>query len=202
MAKHHVIISGTGRAGTTCLVQVLTALGLDTGFADLTSAVQANCNAGMEWNLCHPNAPYLIKSPWLCDYLEEVLEHEDIVIDHAIIPMRDLYAAAESRRDVTARTDKTLYPGEIPGGLWHTTNPAEQEAVLAYQVYQLLYTLAKQDIPLVLLYFPRFIHDCDYLYRKIGFLLQGIEYARFLEVFRQVVKPELVHDFRRTPSPP
>jgi hypothetical protein len=51
MAKHHVIISGTGRAGTTCLVQVLTALGLDTGFADLTSAVHANCHAGMEWDI-------------------------------------------------------------------------------------------------------------------------------------------------------
>ena len=111
MAKHHVIISGTGRAGTTCLVQVLTALGLDTGFTDLTSAVHANCHAGMEWNISHPNAPYFIKSPWLCDALEDVLEHEDMVIDHALIPMRDLYTAAESRRDVTARTDKTLYPG-------------------------------------------------------------------------------------------
>jgi hypothetical protein len=202
MAKHHVIISGTGRAGTTCLVQVLTALGLETGFTDLTSAVHAHCQAGMEWNISHPNAPYFIKSPWLCDALADVLEHEDMVIDHALIPMRDLYTAAESRRDVTARTDKTLYPGAIPGGLWHTTNPEEQEAVLATQLYKLLYTLATRDIPLILLYFPRFIHDCDYLYRKIGFLLQGIAYARFREVFHQVVKPELVHHFRRPPPPP
>lgn len=32
MPKHHIIISGTGRAGTTFLVQLLTELELDTGF--------------------------------------------------------------------------------------------------------------------------------------------------------------------------
>ena len=32
MAASHVVISGTGRAGTTFLVQLLTHLGLDTGF--------------------------------------------------------------------------------------------------------------------------------------------------------------------------
>jgi hypothetical protein len=200
MAKHHIIISGTGRTGTTFLVQLLTVLGLDTGFADLTSAVHANCHAGMEWDICHPNAPYFIKSPWLCDSLEDVLEREDIVIDHALIPMRDLYAAAESRRDVTARTDPTLYRGEIPGGLWHTNIPEQQESVLANQLYKLIYTIAKRDIPFVLLYFPKFIHDSEYLYRKIEFVLHGIEYKRFLEVFRQVAKPELVHNFSPKPA--
>ena len=33
MAKRHLIISGTGRAGTTFLVQLLTVLKRDTGFA-------------------------------------------------------------------------------------------------------------------------------------------------------------------------
>ena len=33
MKQHHVIITGTGRSGTTLLIQLLTELGLDTGFA-------------------------------------------------------------------------------------------------------------------------------------------------------------------------
>ncbi|MGO8710482.1 MAG: hypothetical protein ACLQUZ_00180 [Rhizomicrobium sp.] len=37
MSRHHVIISGTGRAGTTFLVQLLTALKLDTGYYNPTS---------------------------------------------------------------------------------------------------------------------------------------------------------------------
>src|SRR5689334_19108131 len=105
MIKHHLIISGTGRAGTTFLVQLFTALGLDTGFSDLQSAIYENCNAGMEKDIHLPDAPYIIKTPWLCDYLDEVLENNDRVIDHAIVPVRDLYAAAQSRRDVSARTD-------------------------------------------------------------------------------------------------
>lgn len=36
MGKRHIIISGTGRAGATFLVQLFTALGIDTGFTDLT----------------------------------------------------------------------------------------------------------------------------------------------------------------------
>jgi hypothetical protein len=32
MMKRHILISGTGRAGTTFLVQLFTALGFDTGF--------------------------------------------------------------------------------------------------------------------------------------------------------------------------
>src|SRR5436309_11606939 len=101
MAKHHLIISGTGRTGTTFLVQLLTELGLDTGFADSRSEIFSNCNAGMELDIRRPDAPYIIKTPRLCNYLDEVLQSGQVIIDHAIIPMRDLYSAAQSRRDVT-----------------------------------------------------------------------------------------------------
>jgi hypothetical protein len=149
----------------------------------------------MEKDLRQPDAPYIIKSPWLCDYLDEALDNSDLVIDHAIIPMRDLYSAAQSRRDVTLRTDRSLYAGEIPGGLWHTNIPEQQEAVLANQLYKLMYVLAKRDIPLTLLLFPRLVRDPDYLYGKIQFALNGIDKERFLETFQQLAKPELVHDF-------
>lgn len=196
MIKHHLIISGAGRAGTTFLVQLFTALSLDTGFTDSASGVNLNCNAGMEWDIRHPDAPYIIKSPWLCDYLDDLLEARRIIIDHAIIPVRDLYSAAESRRDVTRRTDKSLYPGGIPGGLWHTDKPEQQETVLVNQLYKIIYTIAKRDIPVTLLYFPRLAHNPEYLYGKIEFALKGISYERFLEAYRQVVQPEMVHEFR------
>jgi len=193
--KHHLIISGTGRAGTTFLVQLFTALGLDTGFTEPASGVSPNCNAGLEWDVRHPDAPYIMKSPWLCDYLDDLLEDGRTVIDHAIIPVRDLYSAAESRRDVTRRTDKALYPEGIPGGLWHTDRPERQEAVLADQLYKLIYTMAKRDIPVTLLYFPRLVHDPAYLYGKIEFALKGIGYESFLEAYRRIVRPEVVHEF-------
>jgi hypothetical protein len=108
MKRHHVIISGTGRAGTTVLMQILTKLGLNTGFTDPWSAIDTNCHAGMECDIRQPNAPYIVKSPWLCDYLEDVMRSQSVVIDRAIIPVRDLFAAAESRRDVVRRGDASV----------------------------------------------------------------------------------------------
>jgi hypothetical protein len=194
--KHHIIISGTGRAGTTFLVQLLTALGLDTGFESYRAPIFENCNAGMEWDLRHPDAPYIVKSPWICDYLEEI--GPEIVIDHAIIPMRDLFAAAQSRRAISEKAGN-LAPNEVPGGLWHTATPEGQEEVLTHQLYKLLFAMTKRDIPMTLLYFPKFISDPEYLYKKLGFLLKGINYEVFLGGFQLVSRPELVHDFARSP---
>ena len=194
--KHHLIISGTGRAGTTFLIQLFTALGLDTGFTDTSSSVYSNCNAGMEKDILQHDSPYILKSPWLCDCLDDVLANGNIIIDHAIIPVRDLYSAAESRRDVTRRTDPSIYRGDIPGGLWHTDNPEKQELVLVNQLYKIIYTLVKWDIPVTLLYFPRLVHDKEYLFKKLKYFLEGISFNQFAEVFDQVVQPEIVHDFR------
>src|SRR5262249_40188588 len=151
--------------------------------------------AGMEWDLRDPNAPYIVKSPWICDYLEEALANGDICIDHALVPVRDLYSAAQSRREVSARTDAAGFPNGVPGGLWHTDNPDRQEIILAGQLYKLIHTLAKRDIPTSFIYFTRMIHDPEYLYTKVAFLTGGASFDKFHAAFRQVVKPHLVHEF-------
>jgi hypothetical protein len=51
MFRHHVIISGTGRAGTTFLGQLLTALKLDTGFYNPFADIDPISNAGMEFDI-------------------------------------------------------------------------------------------------------------------------------------------------------
>ena len=47
---HKLVITGTGRAGTTFLVQLLTELGLDTGYAPGGGSEDyyEHCSAGME----------------------------------------------------------------------------------------------------------------------------------------------------------
>jgi hypothetical protein len=196
MAKHHLIITGTGRAGTTFLVQLLTELRLDTGFTDSTSAVCPVSNSGLEHDLRRPDAPYVVKSAGLCDYLEEVLQRGGVVIDHALIPMRELYAAAQSRREVARKAKGVSNPAEVSGGLWHTRNPDAQEAVLTQQLYKLMHTLARHDVPLTLLDFPKFVYEPEYLYRKLAFALPNIGYGWFLRAFRGVSRPEVVHNFR------
>src|SRR5688500_5191699 len=184
MPMHHTILSGTGRAGTTFLVQLLTELGLDTGFPNAYAQIYPNANAGMERDIRDPQAPYIVKSPWLCDYLDEVLQGGEVVVDHAILPMRELYAAAQSRRNVTSQADPSLV--NVPGGLWHTKEPGNQETILAMQLYELAHTLAKHDVPLVLLLFPRLITDPNYLYQRIRFVLGDINYETFLKAFQVI----------------
>jgi len=198
--RHHVVISGTGRAGTTFLVQLLTRLGLDTGFNSPTSGIYSNCHAGMERDLRDPSAPYIVKSPWMCDYLDEVIRNQQVVIDHAIIPMRDLYSAAESRRNVARNAGLNGLLDHVPGGLWHTAVPEDQEAVLACQLHRLLLALAEHEVPTTLLHFPRIIADAEYLYGKIRFLMQNVDYRTFLESFGHVARPDLVHDFGPAPA--
>ena len=101
----HIIISGTGRAGTTLLVQLFTHLGFDTGFgrADSLRCIDSLSHAGLEHSLRQKLLPHVIKSPWLVDELPDALAKGTLPISAAIVPIRQLSAAAESRRGSGAR---------------------------------------------------------------------------------------------------
>ena len=192
--RQHIIISGTGRAGTTLLVQVLTELGLDTGFADPFTLVDKASRAGLEWDLRDPAAPYIVKNPWLCDSLEEIIEGGGIRIEHAIVPIRKLEAAAESRRRLHAEAGPDGQANVTFGGLWHTGDPARQEEVLCGQLYKLLHALARFDIPATFLYYPRFAREPSYLYSKLHPIWPDISPDRMLHAFEKVVRPDYLSE--------
>lgn len=202
MRRRHLIITGTGRAGTTLLVQLMTALGMDTGFSDTSSDIYEVCRAGMERDLRDPRCPYVVKDPKLCHNLDAILREGLATIDRAIVPIRDLYSAAESRRSVTARAGAP--PGGVAGGLWLTSAPEQQESILAGQLYELFLTLARHDIQTTILYFPRLATDPRYLYRKLSPVLPGIDAERFFKAFADVIRPDWIHDFdtNRGPAEP
>ncbi len=193
--KHKIIITGTGRAGTTLLVELLTELGLDTGFAGLArgQGYYEHCNAGLEHDIESPGAPYIVKNPELCETLPDVLARGLVTIDFAVIPVRQLDSAAASR----VRVGGT---GSTPGGLRGTGDPSKQKAVLAENFYQLVETLTSHDIPHAFLQFPRFAHDARYAFEKLRPVLGSITYAQFESGFAKVAKPELIHSFT-TPIP-
>lgn len=193
----HIVITGTGRAGTTFLVQLLTNLGLDTGFTRQNMALFENARAGLEHNLRDKNAPYIVKDPWFCDYAEDVLKRDDIQIEHVFVPMRDLHAAAESRRYVVKSipSKTSLRPSQIPGGLWHTDNEDEQESILLQQIYKLALALSSTSIPVTLLHYPKIIKDRSYLYEKLKPILGEIDISQFSSVFEETIRTDWVHSF-------
>jgi hypothetical protein len=188
--KNKIIITGTGRAGTTFLVELLTELGLDTGYTPATCRQDCHehCNAGLERELEEPGAPYIVKSPAFCETLPGILARGRVIVDHALIPIRHLDEAALSRIRVGGN-------GRAPGGLRGSLDPAQQKSVLAENFHQLVETLAAHDIPHSFLHFPRFVQDAGYTYNKLRPLLGEISREQFSRCFVRVARPELIHSF-------
>lgn len=196
MAERHVIVTGTGRAGTTFLIQLFTHLGLDTGFDSAALTLSPLARAGLEIApraLAAPGAPYIVKSPYFCDALEGLLK-SFVQIEHAIVPVRQFEAAAASRVHVQ---DASLSPDGRPavGGLWDADSAEEQAAVLRFKFTTLVEVLVRHDVPTTFLYYPRHLRDPDYLYGKLGFLLGHIDPDSFRAVFHAIVRPDWIHQF-------
>ena len=191
--RRHIIISGTGRAGTTFLVQLLTRLGLETGYSWPTPAVDPICLAGLEHDLREPDAPYICKHPAMCEYLPSLLDSGEVVVDHAIIPMRDLRDAATSRRRVQRLNDTAT---DVAGGLVGTTILGRQEQVLAVRFYDLVFGLVRHGVPITFIEFPRSVEDSVYLLerlRTVAGLLAEITPEQFATAFADASRPEQVH---------
>jgi hypothetical protein len=193
IVKHYTIISGTGRAGTTLLVRILGKAGLNIGFDPAALSVDPVAHAGLELDVREKPSCYIVKSPWMATYIDQVLPRDDIAIDHAIICIRGLYEAAESRR----RIQLISGVAEPNGGLWETSIPEKQEVVLAELFYRLIFHLTEHDVPLTFLHFPRFARDPAYFVKKMSGIFGGIDPGRLESALLSEVQPELITDFSR-----
>jgi hypothetical protein len=199
-ARGKIIIAGTGRTGTTFLVQLFTALGFGTGYSleESLNFVDDISRAGLESALVGEATPYVIKSPWFADQLAEALRYQRIDIYAALLPIRDLFSAAESRRRVYREaSSRNLDPLTHPGSLWYTDKPDNQEDALARQFYKTIFPLIQFEVPIYFLELPRLIRDPVYLFRKLRPLMSdhNVDQSEFLRAHRITARPELVHDF-------
>jgi hypothetical protein len=184
-----VLITGTGRAGTTLLVQVLTDLGLDTGFAP-DAPIDERARAGLESAVVDPAGPRIVKSPGVVRRLGTLLDTGQAEIEHVIIPMRDLDVAAASRVRLTH------YGADLRtfGGLVGTRRATQQREALAVMQYELMFTIARHDLPCTFLVFPRFTTDWEYTADKLGFLAPDLPATRWRDALASRVRPELIHE--------
>jgi hypothetical protein len=209
--RKHVVTTGTGRCGTTFLVELFTNLGFDTGFSkdELSSKKNKVARAGLEFDIRSENCPFIVKSPFFCDYAKEIVHRDDIAIEHVFIPIRDLNAAAESRRYVVQtavsglpllkRLKHLVRPRKIRGGLWNTNSskPGIQEEILLGQIYKLMLAISDTTIPVTFLRYPRIVKDCRYLFEKLEPMVRDIPYESFCAVFKKTARPELAHCFNQ-----
>jgi hypothetical protein len=184
-----IVIAGTGRSGTTLLVQILTDLGLDTGF-EPDAPIDERAAAGLELPAMGADAPRIVKSPHLSTRLGTLLDRGDIAVDHVIVPVRDLDVAAASRVRLTR------YGADLRswGGLFGTSWATRQREALALIEYELVYTITRHDLDHTFLEFPRFARDWSYLRDKLGFLDPALPSARWQAAVAGRVRPALIHE--------
>ena len=102
----------------TFMVQLLTKLGLDTGFTTEEIKISDKANAGLEMGIYErwdnatkawiSNPQYIVKSPLMCDKLDQALEFDNVIIDHVYIPVREIDSVVASR----------VWVGEGRAGIW------------------------------------------------------------------------------------
>jgi hypothetical protein len=209
MTSRHLFIAGTGRAGTSFLVRYLTALGLDTHLARHgEDGWNEEAHAGLE-NVPLPgragDLPYVVKSPWFYEFVDEVLANPQIALDAVIIPVRDLAEAAVSRSVLELRAMHASTPwmatlersweswGHTPGGVVYSVNPLDQARLLAVGFHKVIERLVQAEIPILFLAFPRMVVDAEYLYRVLKPVLPaGMTKDAAVDAHMRLADPEKV----------
>lgn len=165
----HLVIAGTGRAGTSHLVRWLGEQGLDIGACP---SWDERAQAGHEYRLtASADLPYVVKDPWLCTYLDDV---DPAWLDVLVVPVRDLQGAAASRVRLERAAVAERSPqwsadtwGWTAGGVLVSLAEHHQAELLAVGFHHLIAWAVAHDVPLVLLDFAR-IGDEVYLKDRLA----------------------------------
>ncbi len=207
LVRRHLLIAGTGRAGTSFLVRYLAELGLDThlGRHGDSSRWDEDANAGLEdapFLTPDSDLPYVIKCPWLYHFIDDVLADPTFAPDAVIIPVRDLAEAVTSRCVVQQRAIHQSAPWlsrfdrtwedwtHVPGGIIYSLNPVDQGRLLAVGFHHLVQRLVAADVPTIFLSFPRLTDDATYLFEKLRPILpQTIDSKIACSAHERVVDP-------------
>ncbi len=195
-----MLIAGTGRAGTTFLVQLLTRLGFDTGFTSPTTGYRADVRAGME---THPlpgmtdaevgRLPYVVKDPQAGFWLPEIVGSTSFRLERLILPVRDLEAAAASR----ARSGLWWFPDRKRGLPKGPHSPdfmrreakghAVQRAALATVLGETVAAAISFGIPVEFLRFEE-LHDWCHLHDQLSdwWRLHGVSSDELRDAHKEV----------------
>jgi hypothetical protein len=201
----HALIAGTGRCGTSLLVEVFSEIGLSTAIGREDDSYFSAVNAGHEISPAAQDLPYIIKSPFAYEWLsKKTSKHFLEKLDFAIIPVRSCSQSVSSRlvneyinmysdpRDIHPnygdwQESPPISRGLAPGGLHFPLDPRDQARFLAVCNLELIYLLASHGVHTLFLPFPEYAINPDLACR----LLQP-----FL-AFHKITDNELINALNR-----
>lgn len=187
-----IVITGTGRCGTSFLMHLLTNMDVNTGYTpeEATYEMQRidELNAGLEHGIhcARIDNSQVIKNPdfMRVEVLTRLLElHE---VDRFIIPMRDSLAVSNSRAFMSKSTPDAY------GGLWFAKTVEEQVNFNYNLVYNFLHFMALNDIPITFINFNSMMSSPTYLYDKLKPIFKFKNRKKFFDTYLELINPEYV----------
>lgn len=175
-----ILITGTGRCGTTFLIKLFSFLDFNTGYNrnNYKLSIYSNCNSGMERS--YKDNYNIIKNPNFMMDIETISKDTSITIKNVIIPIRDLKISAKSR----VKHGKK----DIPGGLWNAENELSQINFYKNILTNYIMISTKYDINTIFIDFDKMINDKIYLFNKLKNILdeKNIDLEIFSRVYDEV----------------
>ena len=173
-----ILITGTGRCGTTFLIKLFSFLDFNTGYNrdNYNSSIFVNCNSGMERS--YKDNYYILKNPTFMVNIEHIIKDTSITIKNVIIPIRDLKISAKSR----------VKHGNKPGGLMNATDELSQIDFYKNILTNYIFISTKYDINTIFIDFDKMINDKTYLFNKLKIILdeKNIDLETFTLVYEEV----------------
>ena len=183
---HKILITGTGRAGTSIIVAILSLLEYKTGFSadNIWDYMSTPQKAGLE--CFRDSADYIHKQP-----LASLDIFDQFAIDHVIIPMRNIEHSAKSREKVQGDSKKP-----VDGGFVRSTTYQQQIHHNANYLGFLFSLLVDRDIPYTIIKFPKLVYDDGaYLFEQLLSPFPDLKdkQQEYFKVFREIVHPEWIN---------
>ena len=173
-----ILITGTGRCGTTFLIKLFTFLEFDTGFDKETyqSRINSQCNSGMERT--YKENHYILKNPLFILNMETIIKDKNINVKKVIIPIRDYKLSARSR----------VKHKNKPGGLWNSKDEKSQIVFYNEIISNYVYLMTKYDINTIFIDFDKMINNKNYLFDKLKNILdeKNIGFDCFYKIYDEV----------------
>ena len=172
-----ILITGTGRCGTTFLIKLFSFLGFSTGFNrdNYKQCISKNCNSGMERD--YKDDYYILKSPFFMTNMEKIIKDKSVVIKYVIIPIRDLKICSKSR----------VKYGNKVGGLWCAKDEESQMNFFKNILTEYICISTKYDINTIFIDFDKMVNNKEYLFNKLKIILdeKDIGLEEFSKVYNE-----------------
>jgi hypothetical protein len=174
-----ILITGTGRSGTTFLIKLFSFLDYDTGYNKDTymNSISKNCNSGMERK--YTEKYYILKNPSFIVNIANIMNDKTVNIKQVIITIRDYNESANSRARIGRGKD---------GGLWNAKDKETQQTFYAQIISNYVYFMTKYEINTIFIDFDKMVNDKEYLFNKLKIILdeKNINFTYFSDIYDEV----------------